>query len=90
MFNDLLKTDDYRRQRAVRPQPPAQNAWMGAGLTPQPPQTQEQMIQILTQSPGMTPDLLRTILEDRKNKMATQPTFAPGTMVAGANLRNPL
>jgi hypothetical protein len=50
----------------------------------------ESMLQILGQQPGMTPELLRTLLEDRKNKMATQPVFAPGTMVAGANLRNPL
>lgn len=90
MFNDIIKSDALRRGTSIRPGPGTPQAWMGTSGVSQPPPNMESMLQILGQQPGMTPELLRTLLEDRKNKMALQPTFAPGTMVAGANMRNPL
>lgn len=88
MFTDIIKSDALRRGKSIRPGPGPVGGMAMSGVGP--PPNVEQMMQILGTTPGMTPELLRTLLEDRKNKMATQPVFDPRTMVAGANYRNPL
>jgi hypothetical protein len=88
VFNDIIKSDALRRGKSIRPAPatpgatPGTNSWMGSGIS-QPPPNMEQMLSILGQQPGMTPELLRQILEDKKNRMAVQPIMDPKAVVGG-------
>lgn len=91
MFTDFIKSDALRRGKAMRPAPGDPTSWMTPGI--QPPSNFEQMFQILQSSPGMTPDLLRTILNDHRYKMATKPVFDPKSIVPApifTDYRNPV
>jgi len=92
MFDDIVKSDALRRGKSIRPGPGTPSSWMspaGGGISTAPAANTDQMMQILSQAPGMTPEILRQILQDQKNKMAP-PVIDPRAIVGAANYRNPL
>ena len=93
MFQDIVKSDALRRGKSIRPGPGTPSSWMspasGGGMSPPPAPNTDMMMQILSQAPGMTPELLRQILDQQKNKMAP-PVIDPRAIVGAANYRTPL